>query len=64
MGEYRKARSLRILTGELIHIETTAFQERYSWSYEKFFQKLKEELELADYVSRSEISDLLRFGEK
>lgn len=55
MGEYRKAISLRILTGELMHIETTAFQERYSWSYESFFRKLKVELELAGYISRSEI---------
>lgn len=55
MGEYRKAISLRILTGELMHIETTAFQERYSWSYDIFFQKLKAELQLAGYLSRSKI---------
>lgn len=47
--------SVIVNMGELMHMETIAFQERYSWSYDKFFWKFKVELEFADYVSRSEI---------
>ncbi|EGO65536.1 hypothetical protein [Acetonema longum] len=54
-GKFREAVSLRILTGELMAVETSAFRQRYGWSPETFFQALQAELEAAGYWGRSEL---------
>jgi tetratricopeptide (TPR) repeat protein len=55
IGEFRKALSLRVLAAELITIETTAFQERYNWNYDTFFDKLRSQLKISGYSATEAI---------